>query len=188
MAALFTKHHLEALSDMLEKISTQSAHISQIALVEGARFYRIAQTEIAAFDHQFEISEKLTSFRRNVEKNFSDYLHAKVVYKSGRSAWVWSSYRAQLPQTEAEAEALQQPPAPMAWVWSHYRASFPALAAQPQALSLNKKLSKTTELTLSNNKKAKALTKKKEKKTKVKKLRGPLATVATGLMVMLLVI
>ena len=188
MAALFTKHHLEALSDMLEKTAAQSAHLSQIALVQGVRFYRTAQAEIATLDQQFEISDKLTSFRRRVEKNVSDYLHAKVVYKSGKSAWVWSSYRAQLPQTEAEAEALKQPPAPMAWVWSHYRAAFPAHDLHERTFSVDKKLSKTIKSSPTTEKKSKALTKKKEKKSKAKKLRGPLATVATGVMVMLLVI
>lgn len=49
------------------------------------------------------------------------YLYSKVVYPSGRSAWVWSNYVSILPQKQTEWEALNSPPVPMAWVWSYYR-------------------------------------------------------------------
>jgi hypothetical protein len=49
------------------------------------------------------------------------YLYSKLVYPSGRSAWVWSNYVSVLPQARIEREALHSPPVPMAWVWSYYR-------------------------------------------------------------------
>ena len=49
------------------------------------------------------------------------YLYSKVVYPSGRSAWVWSNYVSILPQIQTEREALNSPAVPMAWVWSYYK-------------------------------------------------------------------
>jgi len=50
-----------------------------------------------------------------------ELLYSKVVYKSGRTAWVWTNYAGVLSQDRSEIEAFYSLPVPMAWIWSYYR-------------------------------------------------------------------
>ena len=90
----------------------------------------------------------------SIKSRFRGYLYSKVVYKSGKSAWVWSSYSGVLPQTLSELEALQLSPVPMAWVWSKYKPYFGNATILPnKTSSLNIVSSNFTQTKVCKNQK-----------------------------------
>ena len=50
-------------------------------------------------------------------------------------AWVWSQFKAELPQSDEEQRALDEQPAPMAWVWSQFKAVLPQHEEERRALN-----------------------------------------------------
>ncbi len=53
-------------------------------------------------------------------------------------AWVWTEYKAALPQADFELTDSHRRPVPMAWVWRHYRGEMPQTAEEKQLLALPK--------------------------------------------------
>lgn len=76
---------------------------------------------LAKVKNKFILDQAVLNVSNHFKFYLRKYLYSKVVYPSGRSAWVWSNYVSVLPQIQTEREALNSPAVPMAWVWSYYK-------------------------------------------------------------------
>jgi outer membrane protein OmpA-like peptidoglycan-associated protein len=48
-------------------------------------------------------------------------------------AWLWSQFKAELPQSDRERRAWDERPAPMAWLWSQFKAELPQSEGERRA-------------------------------------------------------
>lgn len=49
-------------------------------------------------------------------------------------AWVWSQFSGELPQTDRERQAMGEAPTPFAWVWSQFKGELPQTDRERQAI------------------------------------------------------
>ena len=130
----------------------------------------------------FVVRLKIYDFVKSLKLYLRQYLYSKLIYKSGKTAWVWSNYSAVLPQSSFEREVLRAAPVPMAWVWSYYR---PYLGF----IGNNKDIDAETQVFRpSFIHKAKSNTQKKACSNKSQKLPGRLPLMIFGAIIAIVII